>query len=367
MIFLNVDYIHHSTFLILHSTLPPMRIIIDDKIPYIREAASALGDAIYLPGSEISAADVRNADALIVRTRTRCDRELLQGSQVQMVATATIGFDHIDTAYLQQAGIAWTNCPGCNADSVAQYVQSALYLLQDEGYISLSAAVVGIVGIGHVGSSVERKLHEMGCTILRHDPPRAERGETGFVGMDEIVRRCDVITFHTPLTRQGAHPTYHMADATFFASLQRKPVIINAARGEVVNQVALKQALQQGKVCAAVIDTWENEPCIDRALLECTFLATPHIAGYSADGKANGTRMALQAVAQHFNIPFTAEILPPQLPNGYAYYPEKFNPQHPHSAALRLYDPRRDSDALKQHPEWFEKLRGNYPLRRESF
>ncbi|MBQ2122323.1 MAG: hypothetical protein II199_07475 [Bacteroidaceae bacterium] len=157
-----------------------MRIIIDDKIPFIREAATQLGEAVYLSGSDISAADVRDADALIVRTRTRCDEALLQGSRVQMVATATIGYDHIDTAYMQRAGVAWTNCPGCNADSVAQYVQSALILLADAGHVDLASMTVGIFGVGHVGSSVERMLRRMGCRILRHDPPRQERGEDGF-------------------------------------------------------------------------------------------------------------------------------------------------------------------------------------------
>ena len=342
-----------------------MRIIIDDKIPFIREAAAQLGEAVYLSGSAISAEDVREADALIVRTRTRCDEALLGGSRVQMVATATIGYDHIDTAYMQRVGIAWINCPGCNADSVAQYVQSALALLEEAGYIRLDDVTVGIVGVGHVGSSVERMIKRMGCRILRYDPPRQERGDEGFVGLEEIQKHCDVITLHTPLTRQGAHATYHMVDSAFFDALQRRPVLINAARGEVVDEVALKAALKAGKIRAAVIDTWENEPRIDRELLSQVFLGTPHIAGYSADGKANGTRMALQAVARHFGAQFTAPVVPPALPQDYAYYPERYCPHHPYAELLRHYDPRRDSDALKENPEDFERLRGDYPLRRE--
>ena len=342
-----------------------MRIIIDDKIPFIREAAAQLGEAVYLSGSAISAADVRDADALIVRTRTRCDEALLQGSRVQMVATATIGYDHIDTAYMQRAGVAWTNCPGCNADSVAQYVQSALVLLADAGHIRLSDVTVGIVGVGHVGSSVERMLRRMGCRILRHDPPRQARGDEGFVDLEEIQKHCDVITLHTPLTREGAHATFHMIDDAFFDALHRRPVLINAARGEVVDEVALKTALKTGKIRTAVIDTWEHEPCVDRELLSAVFLGTPHIAGYSADGKANGTRMALQAVARHFGTSFSAPVLPPALPDGYAYYPLLYSPQHPYAELLRHYDPRRDSDALRAHPEDFERLRGDYPLRRE--
>lgn len=374
-----------------------LKLLIDSKIPYMRGFAERLGEVRYLSGNEITADDVRDVDALIIRTRTRCDRNLLEGSRVRFIATATIGFDHLDTTYLAEAGIAWTNCPGCNADSVAQYVECALLLLSAHGWDgavptppaslpSLGTATdaatrqqpdrtlfqgltLGIVGVGNVGKRVEAMAQRLGFgRILRCDPPRAEKeGTSGFVSLKEIAAEADVITFHTPLTQApAAHPTFHLADAAFFQSLSRCPIVLNSARGEVVDTEALKKALATHKVRAAVIDTWENEPQIDRELLNQVFLGTPHIAGYSADGKANGTRMALQAVAKFFGLDssFCSEIQAPTLPQGFAYYPE--GEGHRLAPELRLYDPTRDYEALRSNPTQFESLRGNYPLRREK-
>lgn len=342
-----------------------MRLIVDDKIPFIRGEAEKLGDVVYLPGAKITAEDVREADVLITRTRTLCNKALLEGSKVQFIATATIGYDHIDIDYLCEAGIAWTNCPGCNATSVAQYVETSLLLLEQEGKLNLKDCTVGVIGVGNVGRRVVERLERMGCRVLLNDPPRAER-EADFAkcasSLEELQQQCDVITIHTPLVLEGNHPTFHLVNADFLQGVKRSPVLINAGRGEVVDGVALSKALDEGTVRAAVIDTWENEPHIDRDLLQKVFLGTPHIAGYSADGKANGTRMSLEAVANYFQKDVTFEVSAPTLPEGYAYYPEKtVAPDSP----LRLYDPRRDSDALKAHPEDFEKLRGDYPLRRE--
>ena len=342
-----------------------MLIIIDDKIPFIRGEAEKLGEVRYIPGAKITPEDVREADVLITRTRTLCNKALLEGSKVQFIATATIGYDHLDVDYLREAGIAWTNCPGCNATSVAQYVESSLLLLAEEGKIDLSDCTVGVVGVGNVGRRVVERLERMGCRVLLNDPPRAER-EADFapsaVSLAALQRQCDVITIHTPLVTDGVHPTLHLVNADFLKGLKRRPILINAGRGEVVDGAALSLALDEGFVSAAVIDTWENEPAINRELLRKVYLGTPHIAGYSADGKANGTRMSLEAVARHFNKEVTFEVSAPALPEGYAYYPDKaVAPDSP----LRFYDPRRDSDALKANPELFEQLRGDYPLRRE--
>lgn len=341
----------------------PLRLVVDNKIPYIQGQAERLGSVRYIDGAAISANDVRDADALIIRTRTHCNRALLEGSSVQFVATATIGYDHIDTTFMSEAGIAWTNCPGCNASSVAQYVSNAMLLLQAAGHLS-AGCTVGIVGVGHVGRSVDAALRRMGYRTLLCDPPRAAaEGSDGFVPLNVICQEADVVTFHTPLTHSGAHATYHMADDAFFASVDRSPVIINSSRGEVVCTEALRAALANKRVRAAVIDTWENEPNIDRTLLQEAFIATPHIAGYSADGKACGTRMALEAVARHFGRTAHFEVEAPTLPPDFAYYAEE--PVEPNSP-LRLYHPSRDSNALKAEPEKFEFLRGHYPLRRES-
>lgn len=339
-----------------------MKIVIDDHIPYLRGQAERLGECVYLPGSEISAADVRDADALIVRTRTHCDAELLQGSSVRFVVTATIGFDHLDTDFLDGAGIGWTNCAGCNAASVAQYVGSSLYLLRRDGLISASA-VVGIVGVGNVGTKVAQLCRELGFRTLLNDPPRAVvEGGQGFCPLEQIAQEAEVITFHVPLSADGPWPTRHLVDASFLQNLALRPVIINSSRGEVVATSALIEALDAGRVRAAVVDTWEDEPHISLPLLRRAYIATPHIAGYSADGKACGTQMALQALAQAFGKSLSFNIQAPAIASGYAY---RLAGADDAPIAVQLYNPMVDSRALKATPERFEQLRGHYPLRRE--
>lgn len=343
--------------------LQPPRIIIDDKIPYIKGLAESLGQCIYLPGHAITSAEVRDADVLIVRTRTRCDESLLRHSRVRFIATATIGYDHLDTAFLEASGIGWTNCPGCNASSVAGYVESALILLAQAGKIDLSRSTIGVVGVGHVGSLVAARAAALGLSVLRHDPPRA-RAEGGyFVSLATLQEQADIITLHTPLTHTGEDATYHLINTPFFAGMKHPCVLINTSRGEVVDTSALLQAMDEERVRAAVIDTWENEPNVSPQLLERAFLATPHIAGYSADGKAHATQMVLQAVA-HFlgRDDLTFDVKPPQL-----HIPAEEIPSDPLERCLKLYDPRRDSDALRAAPHRFEALRSSYPIRRETF
>ena len=338
-----------------------MKLIVDDKIPYIKEALARLGvEATYAPGRDIGPALVRDADALMVRTRTRCDRRLLEGSRVRFIATATIGFDHIDTAYCRQAGIEWANAPGCNASSVEQYVQSALCVWSLERHRPLQGYTLGIVGVGHVGSKVARMAHALGMRVLLNDPPRQEReGGEAFSTMEELTHECDILTFHVPLSREGTYPTYHLADAAWFGSLRRRPLVINTSRGEVADTRALLQALDKGQAGDAIIDVWEHEPDISQPLLQRVLLGTPHIAGYSADGKAGATRMALDALCRHFRLKADYHIEPPAPANPLIVAADEAD------ACLQMYDPRRDSTALKAHPEAFETLRGNYPLRRE--
>ena len=336
-----------------------MKVIVDDKIPYIREALAQVADeVVYLPGASFTREAVADADALIVRTRTCCNRDLLAGSRVKFIATATIGFDHIDTTYCKEAGIQWTNCPGCNAGSVEQYVHSVLLLLKREKGLSLKDATLGIVGVGHVGSRVARMAKELGMRVLLNDPPRADRGEEGFVGLDVLAKECDVLTFHTPLYKEGIYRTYHLVNNELLFSLKRKPYLINSSRGEVVDTASLLAALSAGKVKDAIIDTWENEPEINKDLLKAAYLATPHIAGYSADGKANASRMSLEALCKFFHIDASFEIAPPALPC-------MDIPDDEDEAFLQRYNPTRDSEWLKNAPEKFEWFRGHYPLRRE--
>ena len=332
-----------------------MKIIVDNKIPYIREKLLQMADeVVFLSGAAISAADVRDADALIVRTRTRCDRQLLSGSKVQLVATATIGYDHIDTSYLESAGIAWTNCPGCNAASVAQYVECSLLLLQQQRGVDLQQSTIGIVGCGHVGSKVRAVADHLGMRVLVCDPPL---GHPDYVSMDVIEAQADIITFHTPLTMNGPYASWHLADEAFFHRLSRVPYIINTSRGEVVDNHALLTALNDGLVRDAVVDVWEGEPALDRHLLQRVFIGTPHIAGYSADGKVNADNMVIDALCRHFHLPYPGRIEPPLLPADFSY---SGNP-------LELYNPQTDSEKLKKNPSDFEYLRNHYPLRREKF
>lgn len=370
-----------------------MKIVVDDKIPYIRGTLELLADEVVaLRGAEITADDVRDADVLVVRTRTRCDEQLLSGSKVQLVATATIGFDHIDTEYMQRAGIVWTNCPGCNAASVAQYVECALMLLEREewtlrdklakanGHFCLKGATIGIVGCGHVGSKVKAVAERLGMRVLVCDPPLEEALNQSlivkplleeshelssspivqhqvFVPLSTIEEEADVITFHVPLTTEGRFATWHMADEAFFQRLARVPYLINTSRGEVVDNDALLRALEEGMVRDAVVDVWEHEPDLNRRLLEKVFIGTPHIAGYSADGKANADNMVVDAICRQFHLPRPALIVPPSLPEDFVYSGD----------ALELYNPFMDSQRLKKCPEDFEKLRNNYPLRREQY
>lgn len=336
-----------------------MKVIVDNKIPYIAGEIEKIADkVVYLPGDAFTKEEVKEADALVVRTRTHCNRDLLEGSQVKFIVTATIGFDHIDTEYCHEAGIAWTNCPGCNAGSVEQYIHSVFLLLKREKGLKLEETTLGIVGVGHVGSRVKRMAESLGMKVLLNDPPRADKGEKGFVDLRTIASESDVITFHIPLIKEGIYRTYHLVDKDFLFSLKRNPVIINSSRGEVVDTASLLIALSAGKVKDAVIDTWEYEPVISRELMEVAFLATPHIAGYSADGKANATRMSLEALARFFGVEADFCVMPPE------YSGIQFS-DDAEEAYLQAYNPTRDSEWLKKCPEKFEWFRGSYPLRRE--
>ena len=340
-----------------------MKIVVDDKIPFIREAIAQIStDVIYKPGIAISPDDIHDADALIIRTRTRCDETLLKGSKVSFIATATIGYDHLDIEYLKRAHITWTNCPGCNANSVGQYIHSCLLLLEKEKGYNLSKTTVGLVGVGHVGHAVIEAIRPLGVQILLNDPPQKEalrkagKPHEFFLKMEELQEKCDIISFHTPLITKGPYPTFHLANKTFFNALKKQPIIINTSRGAVVDNTDVLQALKDGIIRDAIIDTWENEPNINQELLNLIYIGTPHIAGYSADGKANATRMALTALCNHFHLPVTFQIRVPQLPEEELPEPNLTETER----ALVLYNPHTDSLKLKSHPTMFEELRREF-------
>lgn len=347
-----------------------MKIIIDDKIPYIKGALESFAEVIYLSGSKTTAEAVKNADALITRTRTICNKKTLEGSSVKFIATATIGFDHIDTEYCKNAGIEWTNAPGCNAESVNQYISSALFSYSKRKKFELKDKTIGIVGVGQVGSRVAKTCEILGMKVLLNDPPRERNeGSSKFVSLEKIQEKADIITFHVPLNIDGEDATYHLASETFLQNLNKKPLIINSCRGEVIDSEAAYNALEANNISGLIIDCWENEPELDLDLLNHSDYGTPHIAGYSKDGKANGTKMSVQAISRFFNLGINDwEPTNVELPENTIIELDG-NQRHEYSilaeAILATYDIENDDEALRDGPHLFEQLRGDYPVRRE--
>ena len=348
-----------------------MKIVCDNKIPFIRGVFEPWAEVVYLPGAETTPEVVRDADAVVTRTRTICDEALLSGSSIRVVASATIGYDHIDTAWCEAHGILWRNAPGCNADSVRQYVAAALCTLARRHGLQLAGMTLGVVGVGHVGSRVAEVASLLGMRVLLCDPPRARReGGDAFVSLDEIIASSDIVTLHVPLSREGEDATWHLFDAARLAKMRPDQFLINSSRGPVVDGSALKAVLQAKALRGAVLDVWEGEPEPDRALMELLDIATPHIAGYSADGKANGTMMSVRTVASVLGLPLTdwrPERIPaPAQPLSFALDAAGKSRQEVLSEALLYtYDILADDRALRAHPERFEQLRGDYPVRRE--
>ena len=334
-----------------------MKIVIDEKIPYLKHALQNMGyDVVAKPGTDINSSDVADAEALFVRTRTKCDAQLLAGSSVRYVGTATIGYDHIDDDFCRNNGIVWKSAAGCNAGAVLQYVQSVIY----EWTPCVKGLSVGIVGVGEIGSRVAEWADRAGMVVYRNDPPKAASGMEGYVSLDEIAEKCDIITFHPTLDYGGEYPTYHLADREFFNSLKKCGLLINASRGEVVDNMALLEAIQESKIGAVAIDVWENEPAINLELLRRAFVATPHIAGYSAEGKMNATKMVLDAFLAFVDCASAVDIEPLPGPEN-----EIVVASCERDALLSLYSPLSDTCVLKENPADFENLRNNYKLRRE--
>lgn len=347
-----------------------MKIVADHKIPFLKGAFDTCAEVVYLPGKSISRTIVKDADALIVRTRTACNRELLEGTQVGCIASATIGYDHIDTEYCERNGIFWTNAPGCNANSVKQYIASALAYIIHKEKKKFPEITLGIIGAGHVGSRVAEMVTKLGMKTLVNDPPRERReGSAGFVSIGQLLGQSDIITMHVPLQKEGPDKTWHMADEAFFSRMKPGSWLINSSRGEVTNTAALIQALEDNHLAGTVIDVWEDEPHISGRLLALAAIATPHIAGYSADGKANGTMMSVRAVSRFFKLGLD-NWEPTNMPEPVQ---PKLNIQCDgltaedifYAMAMHTYDIASDSKTLKQSVETFEKQREDYPVRRE--
>lgn len=337
------------------------KIIIESHIPFVPDELREYFNIVRLKPEEINSRSVIDADGLIVRTRTRCDSSLLEGSKCNFVATATIGTDHFDLPYLASRGIEAVSAPGCNAPAVAQYVMASILSLY---FNELDCKTIGIVGVGNVGSIVDDWAKQLGINVLLCDPLRAEiEGSDKFVSLEEIAEQSDIVTFHTPHTKEGPYPTHHLADESFFGLLKKKPLFINSARGPIVDTQALLTALHSGKVSRAIIDCWENEPFISKELLNEAPIATPHIAGYSLNGKIRATAMVINALCHHFGVYYRYKT---DIPAGAAKNITR-------AMVLNSYSPLKDTMPLKstlrleanEAAVRFEELRNNYRLREE--
>lgn len=337
------------------TAVKPPRIVIEAKVPYLRGLFEERGCMVdYLPAGEITRGAVADADALITRTRTRCDASLLNGSRCRIVATATIGTDHIDLDWCKANGISVVNAPGCNAPAVAQYVMASVISRYGAG--NLTGLTIGVIGVGHVGSIVARWAEGLGLNVMLCDPPRAEReGGDKWVSADEIARNSDIITVHTPLTRKpDPYPTYHLIGHDLTTQMRRRPMVINSARGAVTDTDALIEAYDAGIIGSLAIDCWEGEPDIDLRLLRRAYIATPHIAGYSVEGKLRASQAAADAVAAALGLD------PVTLPDG-----RPTDPPVLISADRIRYNPDKDTAEFRAHPERMEYLRDSYILRNE--
>ncbi len=327
-----------------------MKIVADKKIPYIDSAFGNFGTLIKVESGAINRAMVRDADALIVRSETKVDENLLSESNVSFVGSATIGTDHVDLKFLANRGIRFANAPGCNANAVAQYILSALLTIAQRQGFSLKNKTLGVVGIGNVGSKVVRIAKAMGMNVLECDPPLSRStGDPRFLALNDLMD-ADIISLHVPLTKEGRDPTFHLFDEEGISKMKTGAILINSSRGAVVKTEALKSALANRKLSAAVLDVWEREPNIDIELLSLCEIGTPHIAGYSFDGKVNATKMVYQAFCEHFKFPqmWDADELKMQVRNPVIVADEApFNEQTLTNIVKQCYDIEKDDESLR--------------------
>jgi len=359
-----------------------LKIVADNKIPFLKGVLEPFADVVYLPGAKITSADVADADAIFTRTRTHCNEALLHESSVRLIVTATIGYDHIDTDYCEANGIRWVNAPGCNSSSVQQYITATLLAAAKENNLNLSDMTLGVIGVGNVGSKVAKAGAALGMRVLLNDPPRAEKeGHEMFTSLNELLEQSDIVTCHTPLTKEGPYPTYHLSSSDFFNRMKDGAIYINSARGAVTDTAALKQAVcspviagstrNLPKLSAYILDVWEGEPNLDLDLLQNALIGTPHIAGYSSDGKANGTAVCVREFCRFFGLDILSDWYPDTIPA--PHVPTdiridcagKTEQQVFYEAVTHTYPIWEDSLRLKHTPFDFEQQRGDYWIRRE--
>jgi len=354
-----------------------MRIIVDGNIPFAKECFSSIGQVEVVTGRQITRSVVADVEVVIVRSITAVNAELLAGAKVRFVGTATIGFDHVDVGWLRENKIGFGSAPGSNANSAAEYVIAALLEIAQKYDIDLEGKSIGIVGVGNVGSRVAMKAAALGMQVYRNDPPlQRQTGDPKYLPIEDLFD-CDFITLHTPLTYEGPDKTFHLADEGFFNSLKERCVFINASRGAVVDSVALKKAIRLGRLRAVVLDVWENEPNIDLELLRLVDVGTPHIAGYSLDGKIVGMIVVYKAVCEHFGVEAkydVADFLPdPAIRDLRVVVSGGRELDAVAGVVQKIYDIRRDDTRLRwiwgraasKVGEYFDGLRKDYAVRRE--
>ncbi|VEB96115.1 Erythronate-4-phosphate dehydrogenase [Cedecea lapagei] len=348
-----------------------MKILVDENMPYARELFSRLGEVIAVPGRPIPVDALTDADALMVRSVTKVNAELLDGKGIKFVGTATAGTDHVDEAYLQSAGVAFSAAPGCNAIAVVEYVFSSLLILAERDGFELKDRTVGIVGVGNVGSRLQARLEAWGVRTLLCDPPRADRGDEGdFVALEALVQDADIITFHTPLFKSGEYKTLHLADEALISRLKPGAILINACRGPVVDNAALLKCLKAGQKLNVVLDVWEPEPDLNVELLDKVDIGTAHIAGYTLEGKARGTTQVFEAfshfIGQSQQVALDSLLPAPEF--GRITLAGPLDQPTLKRLVHLVYDVRRDDAPLRKvagQPGEFDKLRKNYLERRE--
>ncbi len=354
----------------------PLRIVAGESIPFVQDAFSTLGTLTMLPGRSITAAEIQHTDVLLVRSITKIQESLLQDSSVEFVGSASAGIDHIDTTYLNSRNIGFASSPGSNANAVAEYVITALLIVAQRHNQTLAGKTIGIVGVGHIGKLIKQKAEVLGMTPILNDPFLANTEEFKHQPLEDALR-CDIVTFHVPLTKDGPYPTYHLINEHMTTYFRPSTIVINASRGEVIETQALLNAITQQRVGPTVIDVWEQEPHISWDLFDAVTIGTPHIAGHSLDGKAAGTFMIYAALCQHVGIdPIwnPALSLPaPTVPSITVDASDHSNEEHLRSIATKVYNLEADYDRMKQlqaepleeRANLFDALRKNYPIRRE--
>ncbi|NOH70412.1 4-phosphoerythronate dehydrogenase [Vibrio pectenicida] len=349
-----------------------MKILIDENMPYAEQLFSQIGEVILKPGRTLIADDLVDIDALMIRSVTRVNETLLaKANKLRFVGTATAGMDHIDKVLLKEKGIFFTAAPGCNKVGVAEYVVSVIMVLAQQHGFSIFDKTIGIIGAGQVGSYLQQCLEGIGVEVIINDPPKEGAGDSRtFTSLNLLLEQADIISIHTPIVRDGDHPTHHLFNQDVLDKLRADQILINAARGAVIDNAALKTRLYKQDGFIAALDVFEFEPEVDMDLLPLLAFATPHIAGYGLEGKARGTTMIFNRYCEYLNNNLRAhenELLP-KAPVPELVLERAWDETTLHNLTQLIYDVRKDDSLFRReigNNGAFDRMRKNYWDRRE--